>query len=742
MNTRSRSIIYYFVSVAVVIAYLTTAVSARADGVTPPAPTDAPVVPVATDVPAATEVPVTTDAPVATDVPAATQVPTATDAPAQDISVPEAQNQLPAGTDVVVLDQNGESLPLASADAADVLAVPDPYFTVGGTTYHFTTLDCDPITAGNQGCTNPIQASVDFLNGTAASSPWVGVGATPDDGNIYVEATILTEFQGAVTVDGSIWTTTPVSLGIVGAGVTGGGSPVTSFKDGSFTILNMNDFTLSGFRTYHNSSGGFVHADGNNGTFTLKDMWVYGTGSTGIYIGNQKGDVNLTGVYAGYSKYDGAIIQTLAGGNVTVKDSSFLFNGDNGLVITTQDNSGAVKSGDVSLINVTSANNNGNFNGSDGANITTAGGSVAINDSSFYSNIGNGNNNDGLEVNANSGGPSATSGSVTLLSVTARDNSEDGAKLNSGASINVQSSQFYRNGLLGAELTSGSSVNVQSSIFHDNSWGVVLSCSGGICLTEGAGLAASSSQITLNNVNADKNYGYGAALFGENFYVTNSTFNNNGLAAASLTPGDELHADGLWIDPPSPSSVTINCSQANNNPAYGFEVDGGNVSLHVSASGNGWANTNVAGRLNEFRGCGDDGSGQKKVTSGGVCNGLESNATFITPKGDFAVFPCPIKDRAYVQPLDKDKLPGNLEDGQKYLSSLVTSVIRRNQPLDVLDAAGLVSFLIPEGMEKTTLTILFWDGTKWSDLGGAVSVDGKYFEISTKSLGTFVLVSK
>jgi hypothetical protein len=69
-------------------------------------------------------------------------------------------------------------------------------------------------------------------------------------------------------------------------------------------------------------------------------------------------------------------------------------------------------------------------------------------------------------------------------------------------------------------------------------------------------------------------------------------------------------------------------------------------------------------------------------------------------------------------------------------------VIRRNQPLDVLDAAGLVSFLIPEGMDKTTITILFWDGTKWSDLGGAVSVDGKYFEISTKSLGTFVLVSK
>ena len=101
-----------------------------------------------------------------------------------------------------------------------------------------------------------------------------------------------------------------------------------------------------------------------------------------------------------------------------------------------------------------------------------------------------------------------------------------------------------------------------------------------------------------------------------------------------------------------------------------------------------------------------------------------------------------IHDQASVQPLGKDNLSGKLGDGQKFLSALVTNLTRDNKPATELDNAALISFVIPEGVDKTTLSILFWDGTQWTDLGGAVSTDGLHFEVSTKLVGTFVLVQK
>jgi parallel beta-helix repeat protein len=62
----------------------------------------------------------------------------------------------------VLLDADGNPIPLATADAAAALGDPDPYIVRGGTTYSFTAADCDPLTAGNQPCPNPIQAAIDF----------------------------------------------------------------------------------------------------------------------------------------------------------------------------------------------------------------------------------------------------------------------------------------------------------------------------------------------------------------------------------------------------------------------------------------------------------------------------------------------------------------------------------------------------------------------------------------------------
>jgi hypothetical protein len=149
---------------------------------------------------------------------------------------------------------------------------PDPFFTVAGITYNFGPPDCDPVTAGAQACTNPIQASINFLNGTTPSSPWFGVGATPDDGNIYVEGGIYKEY---IVIDGAAgWNSganTPEFLGLSGAGST------ASIVDGGFTISNMNNLTLTGFAVNdedHSGNVATILAHDNHGILKLSHLTV------------------------------------------------------------------------------------------------------------------------------------------------------------------------------------------------------------------------------------------------------------------------------------------------------------------------------------------------------------------------------------------------------------------------------------------------------------------------------------
>lgn len=53
----------------------------------------------------------------------------------------------------------------------------------------------------------------------------------------------------------------------------------------------------------------------------------------------------------------------------------------------------------------------------------------------------------------------------------------------------------------------------------------------------------------------------------------------------------------------------------------------------------------------------------------------------------------------------------------------------------------LVSFALPAGAKASNFSILFWDGSKWIDLGGFESANG-LFNVKTTQGGIYVLVSK
>ena len=477
---------------------------------------------------------------------------------------------------------------------ADDGGTSDPYFTVASIIYNFSTGDCDPFSGGAQPCANPLQASINFLNGTEAASPWFGIGTVPDDGNIYVEAGLFTE---EVIIDGfSGWgsgANTPTSLGIVGAG------SASTTLDGAFVITGMHAFTLSGFTIEDTDSSGNVTsitAYDNDGTFELSDIMVVNTEpglipiehiGDGIHVFDHAGDIILTDVNSSNNSESGAwLVNTAGTGAVSITSSSFNDNGEGGLIVQSN--------GDISLASVF-GNNNLSCNSAENCNdvdFTCVGtGNISVSSSTFNNNgepddiipavIGfvvmsggdihlsnvtaNTNNNNGVlllsyfnestgdvlvessEFNENGQGELGdglivrSRGEVRLIDITAELNLEDGIQVSNGfggaiADIIVEGGQFNDNGLAGLQLGASGNINVSGSSLTGNSalWGT---SSGIQAYTDLAG------NITVSNVISDNNHGGGAELDNRagtgTILVETSEFNqNDGCGLCAFSNGD------------------------------------------------------------------------------------------------------------------------------------------------------------------------------------------------------------
>lgn len=89
-----------------------------------------------------------------------------------------------------------------------------------------------------------------------------------------------------------------------------------------------------------------------------------------------------------------------------------------------------------------------------------------------------------------------------------------------------------------------------------------------------------------------------------------------------------------------------------------------------------------------------------------------------------------------------DELPFMLPDDFSYASAFFTAVWDEGEYLDPLpEEYGLtVRFRVPGWLDPgEVLTILWWDGAEWVDLGGEYSEDGYYFQVTTEETGVFVL---
>jgi len=322
-------------SMAVLLALLVAAVlpvAAFAQDDTPP-PTEVPVVdvpPVEEVVPPA-EIPVVDVSP--TDVPAVDETvaesPVEDAAPSEDLTVPEILEQVPAETDVIVLDGSGQSVPLASVEAADAILLGDPMWCPAGKT---------PADGTAGGCTKSFTKfnGEDGLLWALETNPTTYFGA----GTIYVESTYNATLAG--DADNLIFYNDNALTDLVFQG---------GWDFASNSVVGTSTFDLGA-----DNQMAFVW---NAGNLTLKDINV--TNSLGLIISDGFGASDVT---------------TTTGANDITLDNVSMTNSGYAMIVTT---------GDVTVAN-SEFNNNGLPGGMGALAIITDTGDITVANSEFNNN--------------------------------------------------------------------------------------------------------------------------------------------------------------------------------------------------------------------------------------------------------------------------------------------------------------------------------------------------------------------
>jgi len=673
---------------------------------------------------AVTEVPVATEALVVQET-AATEVPVEEaddvlpiaeeeEESPEELTVSKVLEAAPEGTQVVVLDENGEALPLVSTEAAKIVAGSDPMWcpVIAGV----------PTPPGGAGCSpnfGTSQALIDNMDVIDPQTPGLGLYEQP--GIIYFTADLTAPGNSFILLRGGL------------------DDDVASpeLYDADYDALKGYDLILQGGWSGVNGDTHFTQTDfgtnyveigeGTNpwvGNITIKDITISGvTIDTGLAVYTQ-GDITLSNVDVNHNTVGANLVSD---GNIDIRSSTF--------------GGGAGSGNDFLGLSITAAGGTTLFdviasgNGLFGAILSSPvgfGGPITVSESHF-----DGNDGSGLLIVSGS--------SITLSNVTASDNG----------------GVFF--GLAGANLLGAGPITVTESHFDENA-------AGGL-------MVQSTSEVSLSGVTANGNGFFGAIVDAAGrVWVSNSYFDGNtdplgeavGLAIGSdqsitldhVSASNNLIGDGVGLS--TFENATIICSQFQNNAGVGVDgiaVDGAFTLNDVTFGGNGMdydgtpvimgggCKVVVAGK----------GAGAKPSShslpphivpvSGGeqveLDCGAYSGTKLILPDGDQVTLPCPIKDQGVLTGKGQEQLPAPLNAGFAFASGLEVQVIRDGESVDETNAGMTIDFLIPDGLQDANLFILRWDEetAQWVEVPGVRTGDGRFLA-NSEFTGVYVLVTK
>lgn len=473
-------------------------------------------------------------------------------------SVESIIESLPEDTGLVVLDEEGEALPLASEEAAQAIIVGDPIWCPASVAVPTPNLN---------GCSGSY-ATFAALFGDPIFTTGGGVGPAMD-GIIWVEKTYAGEGL-AINISGSSYTTMKDFKLTIKGGWNGLGTGTVDVNDDSVfdaplsitgwnNSVTLSDITITGSSlassytlevvttgaitvtrvNVNNNTDGGARFDNVSSTIsapitvTDSDFSNNASGSEGLYM-DSKGAITLKNVTAnGNASYGIFMYGNNATKAITLTNVTTNNNGNAGLKITSL--------GAITITDLT-ANSNVQF-GADLNNLTGIAGITLAG-----TNIINSNANTGLFINSN--------GAVKLSNIHAVDNAGDGLYIDNDDAAIPQvvsvtgSNTFKFNATYGLQIFSDGQITLNNIIANSNGVGTQLdnqngTATSGITLTginqfnanASTGLIIySTGTVLLNNITANNTTSGDGVAIDNTFSTTfkgvtiagTNTFNNNG----------------------------------------------------------------------------------------------------------------------------------------------------------------------------------------------------------------------
>ncbi|MCI0551917.1 MAG: HYR domain-containing protein [Anaerolineae bacterium] len=502
-----------FIVLVIVINLMNVNVALADDG-TPPPPTDT-AVPTEPSV-VATEPPVeSTPVPVeetpAAETPVEESTPEAT--PTEETNPTNLLSELPPDTELIILDENQEPLPLASQEATEIVQIADPIWCPE------SVIATTGPTPGANGCTSSF-ASIFLLLADMDANP----GSYAQNGVIYLERTQAanpaTTITSAVIIDNSTYANLFTNLNIFNLTLQGGWNINYPTNPAANPITGQTDIVGAGaYLQIGSSSNPWV------GTVTINN----------IQIGNSSG---------GVSTHDGLTVYT-TDSNISLSNVDVVQQEGNFHTMNLNSNNGDITVGNGSLSDGRNASGLEN----QGFYAATNSGSISISDTTFQNAHGSG------PITQN--GATLSAPTVTLTNVIAFDNDGNGIAISNADTVtlnNVTGGQItpaQGNGLSGVYVngTGSTIVNVFGGTFNNNGYygveiygGVINeqsapSCTGNTLATVHPcyNLTPNSAPtITVNDVIVEANSASGWTLvFGD---IGSASDVEDGTPSVSCTP--------------------------------------------------------------------------------------------------------------------------------------------------------------------------------------------------------------
>jgi len=618
----------------------------------------------------------------------------------------------------VLVDGNGQPVPLASELAAEALTGTDVYFSCG--------TDDQDGTNDNKCHYGSIGDAInDFADRSGTGNIFIGSGQFDED----VEALNignLTGFEGqgsaSTQINGRLTATSLINFLLQGFTVYG---DARVYTDGD---LSVQDVHVTAGQGETDGSGALVA--GAFGSVYMDDVQVT-EGAGAVVCGGTNNCLGIT------DSTPGAERETSEEPGIVIKNSTFSQNNAGAVSMLIPGGLAVQAFGNVTLDNVTMQNNEGG-----GLFVMSYGSEVQLSD---VTSTGNGWGMMGSNV-------------IMTFSVSP-DAQADTSSILPGGFLTISDSTFSHNsGGIGLLAVAGQGISITDSHF-DYNYLLATSPLDSSSSEMAVGLVAAAPFITLNGVTANHNGGVGAAL------------GSDGMPLDSAAQTGEISLATVWIKD----------STFNSNALVGLLIESeGSVAFENSrACWNGVANySGPAPVLGGLGSCPQDEEGGNpppqwlgvgpqivNVFFGGGSGPFNLDRTrdliyklwekqpveapdnHLLAQVDLPAYVVPLGGSTGFSPLEQSALPGGLPQGMTFVGPAFSFNISdaNGNALDALDGKAGISFYLPQGYtvpEGQELVILFFDpeSNSWVEIPAQV-VDGRVYAYIDKP-GTYVLALK